>query len=317
MKIISSKRSIFLFYIILSFIYCLTIYLFTIYNNVFSISNDFYGLFRGFPADAEYYLNQAVFEIEEYNRNVGPILILKFFNSNYLIIFIAQFIIYQLLVMKLYFLNNIKSKTIYLSIPLLSISTIFVNKEIYTIYSMLSLVIFCITKRNIWVLIAFLTGFFSRPEFILLLVLFCFIYKFKKYYKIIFIIIFILVTLFYSDFNRMDEYRSVLERGQKGTLSISLITDNFIRNYYSYIIMFPLKIILAIYDGGIFNIITFSFLLVIYFLKRRFVCINIILLLMLIYGTFASFPHFRYIYPVYALLLFGSDLKIKNVKSYK
>ncbi|QWC95531.1 hypothetical protein G6733_01810 [Polynucleobacter paneuropaeus] len=291
-------------YLVLSAIICLYLFFETIGRGNFSIDNDFFGIFKGFPSDADVYLRVADEITTEYHRNLGPGLVIRFFDHNYFLIFICQFSIFQYLIYRIYKINNSKLFLLLSSLPILSISTIFPNKEFYTIICLCMLIIFCINKHITWLLLSVIPAIISRPEMAFFVFIFAALYISRKYFIYIFFIIIAGISLLYENIYRMDDYRFVLERGVISTESIALLLDDFSRNYYSYIFIFPFKILASIFDGGWINIVMFNILLFIVIYKGRNKSVIILLVFYLLYSTLPSFPHFRYILPSYIILFF-------------
>ncbi len=314
MKNISFNKnySIYLFISIIIYIICFE---YSIDSGNFSLSNDYYGILRGFPADTGVYLSLSMIEtFDAYHRNIGPTLVLYLFNENLFSIFIIQFMIYQLFIYKLYKINKSVLFLMLSLLPILSLTTLFPNKELYTIYVYASLILYLTNKKIIWILLAIIIAFFARYELIYFIILFIIFLIFKKYFNYILIILFLSISFYYKDVSRMDEYRLVLESGVNHENSIALFIDNLCRDYYMYFIMWPFKIMNSIIDGGYFNLITFSLLLLIVFKNYSNKSINILFILALLYGTIVSFPHFRYILPTYIIMFHIVGLHINSKK---
>ena len=291
-------------YVALSSLLCLYLYFETIGRGKFSIDYDFFGILRGFPSDTDVYLQVADENTTEYHRNLGPGLVIRFFNHNYFFIFVCQFLIFQYLIYRLYKINKSKIFLILLSLPILSISSIFPNKEFYTIICLCMLIIFCINKRFSWLLLSIIPAIISRPEMAFFVIIFTVLLISKKYFSFIFLIILAALSIFYKNIYRMDDYRFVLERGVKSTESIALLIDDFSRNHLPYIFLLPFKILASIADGGSVNIILFSALLFIQIFINKNKSVLMLLLIFLLFSTLPSFPHFRYMLPSYIILFF-------------
>jgi hypothetical protein len=304
----SHKSLKFSIYFLLSALFCFSIFFNTINENVFSISNDFYGLLRGFPSDSDTYLRVANEDLIAYHRNFGPAFIIWAFEFNYLLIFIVQFTLFQWLIYKIYSHVNRDIFLVLMSIPFISISTIFPNKELYAIYSFMYLVLFIIEKKYLWIIFSLIMSLLSRPELFFLIIVFYFFNLMKSKSIILIIIMLLFISIGYQSLPRMNEYRLVLEVTSNQSTSIALMLDNLIVNYYLYWLLFPFKIIASIMDGGIFNILIFTSLLIHAFSRSRNSSFHLIIFLGLIYGSIVSFPHFRYISTLYIFLITLSSL---------
>lgn len=310
-----SINKYYLSYLFLSLALYILIYRNTIGLGSLSLDDDYYGLLRGFPSDIGEYLSifsQSTFD--GYHRNIGPTALLYIFNLNLFLIFIIQFIIYQIFIYKLFKINKSLLFLALCLLPMLSLSTLFPNKELYTILFYASLILFSTYKKFIYIITSIIFIFFARPELIVILVLFIVINNNKYIFKYIFLFLILLISIFYEDFYRMDDYRLVLERGVSLENSIALLLDNLSREYSIYFLIFPLKIVASIIDGNFFNIIIFLLLLIYALKKFKINSIYILLVLTLLYGTIVSFPHFRYLLPTYIVLFHIAGLEMNSIK---
>lgn len=310
------SRKHFFIYSMFSFFICFYFYCETIGAGKFSIQDDYFGLFRSFPSDADIYLKVADEKIVTYHRNLGPGLIIKLFKHNYFIIFLCQFLLFQYLIYEIYLINKSKIFLTLVSLPLLQISVIFPNKEFYTIACLCMIIIFSKNKRLIWLILSIFLALISRPEFVFFIFTYILLYIFRKYFLFIYFLILLIISIFYENIYRIDDYRNVLERAVTNSGSISLLLDDIARNYYAYVLVFPFKVLATIYDGGIVNILIFFTSLIVAFFKINNKSLLILLLLFLFYATIPSFPHFRYLLPLYILLFYiisdNKEYKLKN-----
>lgn len=305
----------YLIYLSLSIIFYCFLYDYSIGSGVLTIDNDYYGILRGFPSDTNTYLSVAINEsFDTYHRNIGPGFVLYIFDQNLFLIFFTQFIFYQFFIYKLYKINKSSLFLFFSFLPILTLSTLFPNKDLYTILFYACLILYSVDRKNLWIIVAIILTFFSRPELIAFLVLFIILSIKKKYFYYVILILIFLISIIYQDIYRMDEYRLVLERGVSLENSIALLIDNLSRDYYIYFIIWPLKILASIIDGNFFNIALFSSLLLVAFKNYKINENYILLILALLYGTITSFPHFRYILPIYIILFHIIGLSMNSSK---
>lgn len=316
------KSSIhFLCYLILAFLTCYLMYADFVASDLRAIPYDPFGLFRAFPTDSQTYYNFAAgIEQGDFYRNRAIVGLIRIFNFNFIAIFLFQFLMFAVLVFFLLKNKLITPLFLYLSIPLLTISAIFPNKDFYTICSLISLVLWNHKRQWGWLCLALVFASVARLELLFVVLFFFAVVHFRFNHKLAIVSILLVISMFYEGLYRVEDYRFVLESGLDCCdFSGAKFLDDLARLYNIYIVVFPFKVIAAIKDGGAVALMVFLPLLILAFMVPKRTALKFLLILFLLYSTFPAFPHFRYIIPAYivifALLSHATSSRFRGLSS--
>ena len=303
------------FYFTLNLIFSLIVYSLIYYkyieHDIFFLSDYPFGLMRSFPSDFDTYsLVATTDDFKSYHRNYGPGIILYLFYNHLFICFLIHFFILYYIYFKFYQINKSILFLIFCQLPFLTLEILLPNKEIYSIYFIGFFLLSKIYNKKKYLLLSIIFSILSRPELLLFLIMIelALCLKINKYLFSIFIII--AISFFYNDFPRRTDWNDILQINNNN--SILVYIENIISTYHLFFILFPIKILANVYDGKIINIIFFSSLLFYMFLSKvpklyLFFTFNFI-----IFAIIPSFPHFRYLIPLYLVLF-----QIFTLKKFK
>ena len=191
-----------------------------------------------------------------------------------------------------------------------------VNKEFFIIISLLFIGIYFYSKAAKHIIFSIIIAFFSKPEFLLLVITYFLSLKLsvnlRKYIIIAFIIC---ISLLYNYIPNMENYTTVLLRGQTvDSLGFTILLHQLSVDYFLYFSVIAPRILINIYSAGFLYSSIYIILLLFIILRIKLTLSNDLLYflsLFYIMVTVVPFPHFRYILPTYALLLFIA-MRTKN-----
>jgi len=263
-------------------------------------------------------------------RNLyGPTFVSWVFDNDLFKIFIFYFISFVFSIYSL--VHHLRDKKLLFFIlllyyPVMVGSLYGANKEITTYISLIFMLTYIISMEKKFLFMAFLFAIISRIELLVVYVLYMFISRFQRKYRIIFIMLLlfsmsvILAVTNIIDINRLN---ALIQASSSG--GTSLIFAN-LDKMGLYFLTFPVKAILNMYSGvkagfTLSQILTlFGFLSNIFFIiltlmaikkKNLFIENNVFLLMLLYLILFSAgyFIHHRYVAPIYALWLYMAFFK--------
>jgi hypothetical protein len=196
-----------------------------------------------------------------------------------------------------------------------------INKEVLMILSLLYMQCYVYSERYMHIALALILAAFAKPEFLALLIMFIGLRKIKPELRMYILIgLITIITIFYRNMPNMIGYNNVLLDGQTSeSLGITVALQDLATNYYLYfIIIFP-RLLLVVYSGG-FVYATFFLIAILYAIaKQRLKQSDDMVFLFCLYLIMVSvvpFPQFRYILPLYPLLL-CLNLRTKKLVNMK
>ena len=293
----------FFLYLIFSISVYSYIYMETVNIGIYSFDY-FIGWGRLFPADIGFYSESPV-NIDNWNRNTLVLWIINSIDSTQL--FCSTFIIMQAMIYNIYrLIYKNKLFLIFIIILNLNIFSLYPNKEYYSIISIGFFIIYIYNTCKLNLLLSLAAAAIARPEMTLLIIFSTLTinYKYKKY---IFIILLIFISIFYKNLPGFENYEIVMIVGDNKNIGLAYFFNELSKDYSIYFILFPLKILMAIWESGIY----YSLLLIwftLYILKNYHddeVLKKLIyfMFLFLLYASYPAFIHFRYISPAILALL--------------
>lgn len=248
---------------------------------------------------------------------IGPVMIIMFFNSNFDMVFIVYIIIFIYIILKLkkYLgINPFLFTSLMLFNPLIMFQFYAPNKEFLIITSMLLLVIYIYSKKNIFLFLLLVSASFSKPEFLLLILFFLVVRKFnKKLRPYVIISMLVFLTFFYSILPNMEAHSEILLRGQtNASKGVTILLQNLASNFYLYPLIIIPRILLTIFESSTIyiSISGLCFFIVIFKLfTNRLIQFKLdddvffISFLFIIMVSIVPFPQHRYILPLYPIFL--------------
>ncbi len=262
-KIKKKNLSLFLiiFYIILA---CLFFYL--VVNPLQDTKNIWIG------ADTKTYIEYARLfsdsqELVTVSSNfLGPILILRMVNYNYDLILLINCILFLLsyfLIKSNYKINELKFILLLLINPMLFVSLLSINKEIFGLFSIALLSCFFKSKNILYLLISLISAVFVRwQQFLIVVLMFLmtekiYVYRNRKILSLLLIIMVISVIYPLLISQIIDQVVDVetLNAQQDKFFGLSVILNDLQNKYMFFIALIP-KILLN-YFGNIIKVFTF------------------------------------------------------------
>ena len=247
----------------------------------------------------------------------GPVALIMIFGGNFDFIFLFYIFLFLIVLFRIRKYLNIDPylfASLMLVNPVIMFQFFAPNKEFLIIMSMLFIVVYIYSQKNIHLFFSLILAAFSKPEFLLLLLFFLIVRKFNKKLRpyILLLMIFIL-TVLYSNLPNMESQSEILLRGQtNSSLGITLLLQDLANKYFLYpLVIFP-RIFLTLFESNtifiLFSGIFFFFAIIKVIIKSGFRLnldndIFFIAYLFIIMVSIVPFPHHRYILPLYPLLL--------------
>lgn len=283
--------------------------------------DDLIGWGRLFPTDIIFY-NNTIMDFNLWDRNT---LVLWVINSADIVwIYSISFMIMQVIFFKIYkFINGNNLFLVLIILLNLNLFSVYPNKDFYSIISIGFFVVYIYNENRFYLWLSMFTAFISRPE-MLLIMYFCALtmnFKCKKY---IFLSILITISFFYADLPGYESYEAVLINGRsENSFNIAELINNLSKDYYLYWLIFPFKLILTLRDAGFYYFMIVLLLIInslqykIYFDEKVEKLIYLLSIFML-YSTYPSFIHFRYVSPgllVLLVIFFQIRMSQKNIRT--
>lgn len=242
---------------------------------------------------------------------IGPVSLIKLLDLNFDLAFLFIVLMFCLVLRELYRYAGVRVlpfAVLFLANPSMTGQFFAVNKEIMIIISLLFVVVYVHSGRAKHIIVAIAIAVFSKPEFLVLIMLFLGSRRLRPGWRpFILIAMITMISLFYSDLPNMDSYTNILLRGQTAeSLGITVLLQELAAQYHLYFIVVVPRLLLAIYEGGILYASLFMLALISIILKKKLHLADdvvFLLFLFLIMVSIVPFPHHRYILPTYPLLL--------------
>ncbi|MBC7490147.1 MAG: hypothetical protein H7240_09545 [Glaciimonas sp.] len=243
---------------------------------------------------------------------IGPVSLIKLLDLNFDLAVLLIVLLFCLALRELYRYAGVRVlpfAVLFLANPSMTGQFFAINKEILIIISLLFVVIYVHSGRTKHIIAAIAIAVFSKPEFLVLIMFFLVSRGLRSGRRpFILLAMITMISLFYSDLPNMDSYAEVLLRGQTAeSLGITVLLQELAAQYHLYFIVVVPRLLLTIYSGGVLFASIFILALMPVILKKKLQLADDIVFLLCLYLIMVSivpFPHYRYILPIYPLLLF-------------
>lgn len=252
---------------------------------------------------------------------LGPVLIFKLSDLKFDLIFLLNIILFCIAIREIYHYTPIKTLK-FVALILINPAIIgqfyAANKEVMIIISLLFISVYFYSGATRHIIYAIIIAFFSKPEFLVLIIMYFSSLKLPAALrKYILISIIMVVSFSYNYIPNIESYSTVLFRGQTvNSFGLTVLLHELAVEYYLYWAVIIPRLLLSIYSGGfLYAPIFISFLLFVLLKKKITLSNDLIYFLYLFYimVSIVPFPLFRYIMPTISLLLFiAMQPKSKN-----
>ena len=242
---------------------------------------------------------------------MGPVSLIKLLGANFDLAVLFNVFLFYFVLRELYQYAGVRVlpfAVLFLANPSMMGQFSAINKEILIIISLLFVVVYLHSGRTKHVIVAIAIAVFSKPEFLVLIMFFLGSRRLQPRRRpFILIVMIAMISLFYSDLPNMDSYAVILLRGQTAeSLGIMVLLQELAAQYHLYFIVVVPRLLLTIYSGGVLYASLFILALMPVILKKKLQLADdvvFLLCLFLIMVSIVPFPHYRYILPIYPLLL--------------
>ena len=242
---------------------------------------------------------------------MGPVSLIKLLDVNFDLAVLLLILLFSLVLRELYLYKGVRILpfvVVFLVNPSIMGQFFAINKEIMIIISLLFMVVFIHSGRTRHMILSIVVATFSKPEFLILIMLFLGLRKLRRGIRpFILISMITLISLFYSDLPNMESHTDLLMIGQNAeSLGVTVALQDLATQYYLYFSIILPRLLLAIYSGDFLYASFFMIALISVVLKKKFQLVDDIVFLIYLFLIMVSvvpFPHYRYILPIYPLLL--------------